>query len=196
MQFRILQFKKKLFVKFARIGIMKYIALLRGVNVGGNSIIKMSEIREAFEKAGLENVSTYINSGNVIFESREKSPEKLREKIEDIFKKDFFAINTLVMSHSDLQKVKDNIPSIWRKDDVRKYVSFIFPPTTPKDVKDSVKLKEDIDFIDLGTHVVYMTTKLSGLTKSGYTKMVGTPIYKQMTIRNFNTVEKLLKLME
>lgn len=174
---------------------MKYVALLRGVNVGGNSIIKMAELKAAFEASGFKNVSTYINSGNVIFESEEKSSEKIKEKIEEIFKKEFFPIDTLTLSHTELKKVAENAPSMWSKDDVRKYVAFLFPPLTPKVVQQSIKLKEDIDFINLGTGVVYMTTRMDGLTKSGYTKMASHPIYKQMTIRNFNTVEKLLSLM-
>jgi uncharacterized protein (DUF1697 family) len=174
---------------------MKYVALLRGVNVGGNSLIKMAEIKRAFEKANFLNISTYINSGNILFESDEKSNEKLREKIEALFRNEFFPIDTVILSHNELKKVVEDAPATWKKDDVRKYVAFLLTPTSPKDIEQAVKLKEDIDFIDLGTQVVYMTTKLSGLTKSGYTKMAGNPIYKKMTIRNFNTVQKLLELM-
>jgi uncharacterized protein (DUF1697 family) len=175
---------------------MKYVALLRGVNVGGNSMIKMAEIKLAFEKANFINVSTYINSGNILFESDEKNTEKLKEKIGAIFKEEFFSIDTVILSQNDLKKVVEDAPAIWRKDDVRKYVAFLLAPTSPKNVEQSIKLNEEVDFMNLGTQVVYMTTKKSGLTKSGYTKMTGTLIYKQMTIRNFNTVEKILNLMD
>ena len=61
----------------------RYIAFLRGINVGGNNIIKMADLTGMFESAGLSNVRTYIQSGNVLFESMEKNPEKLRESLEN-----------------------------------------------------------------------------------------------------------------
>lgn len=60
---------------------MKYVAFLRGINVGGNSIVKMLELKEAFIKSGFINVLTYINSGNVIFESDEKDIERIEKKL-------------------------------------------------------------------------------------------------------------------
>lgn len=60
----------------------KYIAFLRAINVGGTSIIKMSDLKKMFESFGLENVQTYIQTGNVIFESKEREPSVLEEQIE------------------------------------------------------------------------------------------------------------------
>src|SRR5512140_2579751 len=61
---------------------MKYIAFLRAINVGGNALIKMTDLKRMFESAGLENVQTYIQSGNVIFASKEEDAEALEKRIE------------------------------------------------------------------------------------------------------------------
>lgn len=66
---------------------MRYIALLRGINVGGNNKVSMGELKQAFESLGFTNVSTYINSGNVIFDSRETNEVKLVRMCEDSIKK-------------------------------------------------------------------------------------------------------------
>ncbi len=67
----------------------KYIAFLRAINVGGNSIIKMADLKQMFESFELENVQTYIQSGNVIFESDEKDSSVLEERIERQLEKAF-----------------------------------------------------------------------------------------------------------
>ena len=59
---------------------MKYVALLRGINVGGNNKVSMTELKTCLEEAGFENVSTYINSGNVLFESEANDAVKLAQR--------------------------------------------------------------------------------------------------------------------
>lgn len=77
---------------------MKYVALLRGINVGGNSLIKMADLKVGFEGIGLTEVKTYINSGNVLFASDEKDSRKLSEKIEGMILKKFkLPVKTLVL---------------------------------------------------------------------------------------------------
>lgn len=174
---------------------MKYLALLRGVNVGGNAKISMAEIKKVFEQEGLANVQTYINSGNVIFETSEKNIKKITKDTEAIFTKHFFPIEIVILTAKDLDRVIQDAPTSWDHDDVRKYVAFTLSSAKPSDFEKVVKLRQDVDTIKIGQQVVYMTTKMSGLTKSGFNKLIGTPIYKQSTWRNFNTVQKLAKLM-
>jgi uncharacterized protein (DUF1697 family) len=64
------------------VGMTKYVAFLRAINVGGNAIIKMTDLKRMFESSGLENVQTYIQSRNVYFESKEKNASALGEQIE------------------------------------------------------------------------------------------------------------------
>lgn len=177
---------------------MKYVALLRGINVGGHTLIKMAELKEVFEKAGYKNIVTYINSGNVIFESDEKSLGDLEEDIEKRIEKTFkLNVLVVVLSGSQLKKVVGEVPKEWNKNlDIRCYIAFLKKPLKPKDVVEKIKINETVDSIEAGSRAVYMTTKMSGLTRSGFTKMASTPIYKSMTIRNYNTVLKILNLME
>lgn len=176
---------------------MRYIALLRGINVGGNSLIKMIELKSAFEKSGYTNVVTYINSGNVIFESEEKDLVKITEKLEKNLSKEFaMPLRVIVRSQKELEAIVSNVPDNWKNgSDVRKYVSFILTSANAKDIAKFIDLREGVDELKVGKEVLYMTTKMEGLTKSGFTKMIGKKFYKDMTMRNFNTVEKILGIM-
>ena len=68
---------------------MRYVALLRGINVGGKSIIRMADLRECAEALGLEDVSTYIASGNLLFRSRERSAARLEAALEQALQRRF-----------------------------------------------------------------------------------------------------------
>ncbi|HLA94171.1 MAG TPA: DUF1697 domain-containing protein [Pyrinomonadaceae bacterium] len=68
---------------------MRYIALLRGINVGGNTMIKMVELKKSFESLGLENVVSYVNSGNLAFDAKKASEQSLVKKLETVIEKDF-----------------------------------------------------------------------------------------------------------
>ncbi len=176
---------------------MKYLALLRGINVGGNNIIKMSGLKEAFEKNGYTNVKTYIQSGNVIFESRDENKEKHEFDIEE-FVWTHFNIETkvLVRTKEEIERVVKEVPSSWNKDNVREYIAFVRSQVSQKEVFDEIEVNKGMDFKDLGHGVIYLTTKLEGLTKSKFNKLASKKIYKEITIRNFNTTKKILELMD
>ncbi len=175
---------------------MKYVALLRGINVGGNMMIKMVELKKAFEFCGFTNVITYINSGNVIFGS-EKSGKIIRTILEAELSKTFHSnLRLVIRSEKELKRVLEDIPSEWKDNDLRKYVAFIREPVTPKDVRKEVETNEGIDFVKEGKQVLYMSTKLSGITKSKFTKLAGKKVYQDITIRNYNTVQKIMGMMD
>jgi uncharacterized protein (DUF1697 family) len=177
---------------------MKYVALLRGINVGGKNIIKMSDLKKTVEKCGFTNVSTYIQSGNVLFKSDNKNISKIVEKLEDSFLKDF-AYNSciVVKSYEQLQKIVSDVPPDWGKsNDLRCYIAFIGGSISIQDVMREIELKEGIDFIKAGEGVLYMSTLLSGLTRSRFTKLITKNVYKYITIRNYSTTRKILELLE
>ncbi|MDC1321755.1 DUF1697 domain-containing protein [bacterium] len=88
-----------------------YIALLRGINVGGHKKIPMAELRELLSKKGLKNVQTYIQSGNVVFQSSQGNKEKLELKIHDVINKHFgFEVPVLVNTPEGLQQIFDECP--------------------------------------------------------------------------------------
>ena len=87
-----------------------YIALLRGINVGGKNVIKMSELKEAFESIGLCDVKTYIQSGNVLFKSNE-SEEALCDRMEAAIKEVFnISTNIILRTSKELDQTIRNIP--------------------------------------------------------------------------------------
>src|SRR5215211_8211797 len=89
---------------------MKYVAFLRAINVGGNAIIKMADLKQMFESVGLENVQTYIQSGNVIFASEEDS-DVLEKQLESRLEKAApYAIKLFVRTMQDVQSIARNVP--------------------------------------------------------------------------------------
>ncbi|MFI5236642.1 MAG: DUF1697 domain-containing protein [Ignavibacteriales bacterium] len=105
----------------------KFIALLRGINVSGQKIIKMSELKLLFEEMGFQDVQTYIQSGNVIFSSNEKSNEKLAAKISSGIKNKFgFDVQIIVIDQKEIEYVLKNNPFIKKKKEFeRLYVTFL-----------------------------------------------------------------------
>src|SRR5258708_27450266 len=107
---------------------MTYVAFLRGVNVGGKSIVAMAAIKEALVALGLTDVRTYINSGNVIFSTRASDAQRLTARIEKALEqRTGSAIKVLVMDHKTLGKIVDAIPRIWVDDkSMRTYVLLLW----------------------------------------------------------------------
>src|SRR4030095_9446545 len=104
---------------------MIYIALLRGINVSGQKLIKMDALRKTFEDIGFKNVRTYIQSGNVIFETRKIKPESLRKKIETGLEKQFgYDVTVVIRTVDELEQVIKNYPfdKIKNPESLRVYV--------------------------------------------------------------------------
>jgi uncharacterized protein (DUF1697 family) len=177
---------------------MKYVALLRGVNVGGNNSIKMNSLVHAFEKEGFTNVSTYIQSGNVIFESGSQDKESLVTRIEHMLTATFRYPSTIVLrSEKELHKIISHVPDMWKKDgDLRCYILFVKEPMTAEEVAKEIETKEGIDFLSIGNGALYMGTKMEGITKSKFSKFIGKKVYKDVTMRNYKTSRIILEIME
>ncbi len=177
---------------------MKYLALLRGINVGGNNIIKMVDLKACFEKLGCTDVSTYIQSGNVIFSSSKSEPS-LCEVIEQALSKTFgYKASVVLIKQRDLKRIFDSKPkdfgtepSAYRYD-----VMFLKKPLTAKQAVKEVSCREGVDQAFAGSGVLYFTRLISRITQSQINKIILSPIYKQITIRNWNTTQKLAQRME
>lgn len=176
---------------------MKYVALLRAINVGGNALIKMADLKKAFDEEGYTNILTYIQSGNVIFESESTNSKKIEDNLEKALSKRFqYSSKVVVLSEIQFRQVLADIPKRWQKEqDLRCYIAFVKTPALPKDVLREATLTEGIDFLDEGKKVVYMTTLMRGLMNSGFKKLIGKNIYKEMTMRNYSTRQKILQLL-
>lgn len=176
-----------------------YLALLRGINVGGNTIIRMTLLKECLEKMGLRDVFTYIQSGNVLFYSTETSIDRLAAKIEQVLSKQFkFESRIVVVAHNTLQGVVKRAPQGFGKDPAgyRYDVIFLRKPLTAGEAMKRFKLKEGVDAAWKGKGVIYFSRLIRKAAQSRLSRIVSLPIYQNMTIRNWNTVTKLLALME
>jgi len=172
---------------------MTYVALLRGINVGGKSKVDMGALRKTFERLGFNGVRTYINSGNVVFTARTRSPAPLMPRIEAAIVEDFgFQVAVLVRTADELGAVADAVPADWTNDEsMRCDVFFLWPdvdrPSVLEDVPHNPAI-EDLRYVP-GALVRRIDRKNS--TRSRVTKIVGTDLYRRMTVRNINTVRKL-----
>lgn len=177
---------------------MKYLALLRGINVGGNNKVAMSELRACFEQAGFTHVSTYINSGNIFFESNDTDVVKLVRQCEDVIEETFgFAVVVMVISRSDYTDALAHAPSWWANgtDNTRNDALFVIPPTTADEVLSELQKKtSSVDKLAAYGQVVFWTLPMADYNKSVVPKMIGTPIYKRVTMRSSTTAKKLLGL--
>lgn len=152
----------------------------------------------AFEKEGCVNVRTLIASGNVIFESKESNQAALSKQLEEMVLRTFnVSSRILVLSEKEMRSVLSGIPASWKKEnDLRMYVCFIFPTMKVSDAANDVPVRVGVDTVDVGKYVLYMSTRLEGITKSGLSKMAGTKMYKEMTMRNFNTTKRIMEMMD
>lgn len=176
---------------------MKFVALLRGINVGGNCIIKMTDLKTTFESLGYEAVTTLIQSGNVIFTSNNTS-ERITEELEARLSKKFgYGSKVVVLTESEFRNILKNVPDEWKnKNDIRCYIAFLKYPLKSSEVTKEIVLTKNVDFLKEGEKAVYMTTVMSGLMKSGFKKLIGKAAYKNMTMRNYNTAQRLLTFLE
>lgn len=179
---------------------MKYIALLRGINVGGNNKVSMAELRVCFEGAGFTNVSTYINSGNVLFESSETSDAKLVDMCEAAIEGKFgFRVICAVISAKELKDSMSHAPDWWNKDApvVKHNALFVIAPKTAREIMDEVG-EPKLEYEQVAAHgrVIFWSATFKTFGRTQYSKIVGMPAYQFVTIRNSNTAKKLVELAE
>jgi len=177
----------------------RYVALLRGINVGGNNTVKMSDLKASFEAAGFENVRTHINSGNVLFESAGSDPAKLTARVETILAKTFGgSLRALVCSHRQLQSIVKNAPKGFgaKPAEYHSDVIFLMPPLTVEEAMSVVSLREGVDQVWQGRDVLYFARLSARRVQSRLGKIIGTKPYQSMTIRSWSTTTKLLALLD
>ena len=176
---------------------MKYLALLRGINVGGNNNVPMSELMACFEGVGFKNVSTYINSGNVLFESEESSLEKLVKVCEEAIEKHFgFHVVCSVISANELLDAVAHTPDWWNADSSAKHNAiFVIAPAKAEDVMKEVgDAKPEYEKVAAYGPIIFWSAPIQTFSRTRYSKIVGTAAYQSITIRNANTTLKLAEL--
>jgi uncharacterized protein (DUF1697 family) len=176
-----------------------YLVLLRGINVGGKNKVPMAGLRKCLEELGFSNVSTYIASGNVILKS-DKHAEEIQAQIEAAlpgrFTLDNELIKVLVLTRNQLQAVIDNKPEGFGEQPEKYHSDAIFlMDMNSAQAMPVFNPREGVDKVWPGDGVIYSQRLSAQRTKSRLGKIVGTPAYKSMTIRSWNTTTKLLEIL-
>ena len=177
---------------------MTYVAFLRGINVGGKNITKMAALKACLENAGFDRVETFIQSGNVVFESGQRSAAKLTSQIDAAVDAALgLDPRVVVLSRDLLKAVLAGAPAAWRsRTDLRMNIAFLRPPVTAAVALKEVAVRPGVDAVAAGKGVLYMSTALRDLGKSRMSRIVMKPVYQEMTIRTNATCQKILALME
>lgn len=175
----------------------RYVALLRGINVGGRNRIAMPDLRDVFENEGYGEVSTYIQSGNVLFSSDVRR-SSLEDDMEAILEQRL-GVGVSVVVKSDVQmrnivrKSPDGFgeqPDVYHSD-----VVFLKQPLTSDKALRVFDPREGVDQVWPGTGVLYFARLSERRSQSRLSKVASRPEYKLMTIRNWNTTTRLLELL-
>ncbi len=175
----------------------RYVALLRGVNVGGKNIISMPSLKAAFEDAGFQKVSTYINSGNIIFSAEGEDvlalQQTCRQAVADMFR---LNIAVAVISAKDLQEALDHAPAWWDSDhDSKHNAIFVIAPADSNAIIESVgRSKPEHEQVSHYGRVIFWSAPLKTFSRTRWSKIVSTTAYSSVTIRNANTAKKLSQL--
>lgn len=177
---------------------MIYVALLRGINVGGKNKIEMKKLKETFESVGMKSVITYINSGNVIFEDLKHTKADIISILEEAIYEAFtLNIKVLILSINDLSVIIDTIPNYWENDkDMKSDVLFLWEEVDDETVLNELVIKPTIDTVLYVAGAILWSVDKKNVTKSGIMNLASMKLYKKMTIRNVNSTRKIYTLMQ
>ena len=176
-----------------------HVALIRGINVGGNNAVSMPALREALTREGFADVRTYINSGNVLLDAGKASTGSVNEAVEKVLHREFSVTTVVVTVTADaLRRVVADAPRGFGKD-TEKFkhdVVFLRDNIDAKETLAAVRLKEGIDEAWAGEQALYFRRLAARITGSYMGKIVALPQYKHMTIRNWRSTTTLAGLVD
>ena len=172
----------------------RYISLLRGINVGGNNIIMMSDLKAAFERRGFRNVTTYINSGNVLFDS-DLDEITVKTACEALISESFgLDIPVCIISAADLKEALSHAPEWWNKaPDTRHDAFFVIPPVTAAEICAHVgAVKEEYESVAHHGRVIFWSAPMATFSRTRWAKISkDKAMYRAITVRGANTALKL-----
>lgn len=179
---------------------MRYVALLRGINVGGNYRVSKDEFRQVLESLGYRDVVIYINSGNAVFTS---DSEVRAVEVQTALEKHFrFDIPTLVISGDKIRAIANAIPADWTNDPPKpdksgqkSDVLYLFDEINTPDILEKLGHNPDIETMIYVDGAVIANVTRANQSKGSLQKLIGSSLYNQMTIRNINTAKKLAELV-
>ena len=177
----------------------RYALLVRGINVGGKNKVVMAQLRQELTELGLENVETYINSGNIFFTSTAPKAQ-LVEKLEAFFAVHYPFIQSFsLLSQEDYEEELKNLPDWWTKDLARKDVLFY---TEGLDVAQVIETVESLELEDEVVHFGRLGIFWGKFSEESYSKtayhkyLLKMTFYRQITIRNAKTFDKIGQMLK
>jgi uncharacterized protein (DUF1697 family) len=178
---------------------MRYALLVRGINVGGKNKVVMAQLRQELTELGLEKVETYINSGNIFFTSTDLKA-RLVEELETFFAVNYPFIQSFsLLSQEDYEEELKNLPAWWSEDLARKDVLFYTEGLDVDQVIEkvnSLKLEDEVvHFGKLG--IFWGKYSEESYYETAYHKyLLKMPFYRQITIRNAKTFDKIGQMLK
>lgn len=174
----------------------RYIAFLRGINIGGKNKISMASLKAGFEELGAAEVKTCLNSGNVIFSRDRNDEENFPVRLETMINEKFHLdIPVFVISKEELEDILNNAPAWWGNTNKETYdnLIFILPPTTSIEVcREIGEPKEEYEKIQAYGKAIFWSFSRKDYQKTNWwSKTASTNISGRLTIRTANTVRKV-----
>ena len=179
---------------------MEYVALLRGINVGGNNKVVMSELRAQIAAEGFGHVRTYINSGNLLFETAaDASREDVAQTVEDILARHYdFPIRLALLTAQDYLAQLAELPDWWHGEVARRDALFYTRGLDHDHVRERIEAMELGDeAVHFGEHAVFWGKfdEKSFLKTAYHKRLLREKFYRQVTIRSGSTVEKIAAML-
>ena len=175
---------------------MKYAAFLRGINVGGKNKIKMEILREVCAALGFENVKTYINSGNIVFETVKADDKKLGDRIEKAIEQEFaLKIRTMVRSRGEIEEIVENNPFNGQFENDKDLHVFFLDEELPEEKCDLLLSNNSAtEMFAVRGREIYCHLRVSVLDSLMGKDYIGKKLKVSATARNWRTVNKILEL--
>ena len=175
----------------------RLLALLRGINVGGNALVPMADLRATFETAAASEVATYLSTGNVVFTTTATDRRRLAKKLERaVAEAHGIETRVLLRDGDEVARVLAAIPHEWTdRAEERCEVLFLAPEIDEPDVVDRLPPKPGIDDLRYVPGAVVWHVARRDATKTGMTRMIGTDVYQGLSIRSLGTVQRLATML-
>ncbi|WP_448006183.1 DUF1697 domain-containing protein [Agromyces bauzanensis] len=175
-----------------------FVALLRGINVGGRNPIRMPDLVACFREAGYGEVNTYLQSGNVLFTADHRNGPKLEAEVQAMLEQRCgIPLLVVIRSRDELAETIDAAPADHGSPRLRSDIFFLKHPLTAEEaLAEMPDLREGVDSVASGPGAIYFSRVAARATKTRIQLLMAMPIFQQMTVRTWRTCIRLLEKLD
>lgn len=177
----------------------RFICLMRGINVGGKNMVAMKALKDVFEELGFVGVQTYINSGNILFQSGLSEPMALQADIRNALKTSLnLDVDLMIIGAEELAEALAHAPKWWGVSPESKHNAiFVIPPATSEEIISGVgEVKPEYEKVAWYGQIIFWSAPLATFSRTRWSQIVKSKYYGSITIRNANTAKKLRTMTE